>query len=330
MKGQNIQERPGTATPDGSELRFDFPALKIGTAEYEAGPTGCTVLHFQERANCSVDVRGGQPGLLGDYPYVDAICLAGGSLYGLEAASGVAAGLLEDRGGLVAPGKIAAVSGAIIYDFGGRDNAVYPDRALGLAALRAAACGVFPQGRHGAGRSARVGKFPAHTHLEAEAGGQGAAFAMVSGARVFVATVVNSIGVVVDRQGCVVRGLLDRETGIRRHPRDVLAAAAAPIHLPESADTAVTKNTTLTVVVTDQPMSALLLRQLGRQVHSSMARAIQPFHTSSDGDILYAVSTGTGTSAVDSFVLAEAASDLAWDAVLRAVGAQNLSADQVS
>ncbi len=66
-------------------------------------------------------------------------------------------------------------------------------------------------------------------------------------------------------------------------------------------------------------MTPLLLRQLGRQVHSSMARAIQPFHTPRDGDILFALSTATGTSGVDDAALAEAASDLAWDAVLSAV-----------
>ena len=320
MEDRGIQERREPGAVDGGELRFDFPALRIGTAEYEAGPTGCTVLHFHNGAHCAVDVRGGSPGLLGDYPRVDAICLAGGSLYGLEAASGVAAALLEDRGGQVGPGTIAVVSGAVIYDFGSRDNALYPDTALGLAAFRAAKPGVFQQGRCGAGRSATVGKFPAYPRLQSETAGQGAAFAMIGGARVFVATVVNAIGVVVDRQGRVVRGLLDVETGIRRHPRDVLVAA--PAHPPESASPVVTQNTTLTVVATDQPMTAWLLRQLGRQVHSSLARAIQPFHTPHDGDILFALSTGTGASVVDGCALAEAASDLAWDAVLSAVEAR--------
>ena len=301
-----------------SELRFDFPELRVGIAEYEAGPTGCTVLYLPDGADCAVDVRGGSPGLLGDYPRVDAICLAGGSLYGLEAVSGVAAGLLEDRGGTVGWGRIAVVSGAIIYDFGGRDNAVYPDKALGLAAYRAAHAGVFPLGARGAGRSASVGKFPNHPRFARETSGQGAAFARVGGARVFVATVVNAIGVVVDRRGRVVRGLREVETGLRWHPRDVLASGSASGQ--RSTTGSVTENTTLTVLVTDQPMSPLLLRQLARQVHSSMARVIQPFHTPRDGDILFALSTGTHRHQLDDAALAEVASDLAWDAVLSAVG----------
>jgi L-aminopeptidase/D-esterase-like protein len=123
--------------------------------------------------------------------------------------------------------------------------------------------------------------------------------------------------VVVDRDGQVVRGLRDRQTGERRHPRDVLqpttGAPAAPA--PASA----TENTTITLVATDHPLPPLLLTQLGRQVHSSMARAIQPFHTPRDGDILFTVSTGTSTASVNDWALAEFASDLAWDAVLAAV-----------
>ena len=84
---------------DGPELRFDFPGLDIGVAEYEEGPTGCTVLSFPGGpVPCSVDVRGGSPAVSSaGVDFVDAICLAGGSLYGLEAAAGVAAEELARR-----------------------------------------------------------------------------------------------------------------------------------------------------------------------------------------------------------------------------------------
>ena len=79
-------------------------------------------------------------------------------------------------------------------------------------------------------------------------------------------------------------------------------------------------NTTLTVVVTNVKLDSRLLRTLGRQVHASMARAIQPFHTLVDGDVLYAVSTNeVDDPAVDSIGLGVVASELAWDAVLAAV-----------
>ena len=38
-------------------LQFDWPAIRVGTAEYEEGPTGVTVIHFPHRALAAVDVR---------------------------------------------------------------------------------------------------------------------------------------------------------------------------------------------------------------------------------------------------------------------------------
>ena len=82
-------------------------------------------------------------------------------------------------------------------------------------------------------------------------------------------------------------------------------------------------NTTLSLVVTNAALAPDALRQLGRQVHSSLARAIQPFHTAYDGDVLFAASTGAvRDSALDPIALGVLASELAWDAALRAVGAE--------
>ena len=106
------------------ELELDFPGLAIGVAEYDDGPTGCTVFHFTRgRVQVVHDVRGGSPGIIGQPGIGDAICLAGGSAYGLEAACGVQAELLERRGFSTAWDDIAVVHGAIIFDFGRRANA---------------------------------------------------------------------------------------------------------------------------------------------------------------------------------------------------------------
>src|SRR5205823_5960189 len=51
-------------------------------------------------------------------------------------------------------------------------------------------------------------------------------------------------------------------------------------------------NTTISLIVTNQRVGTHELRQLGRQVHASMARAIQPFHAPTDGDVMFAVTTG--------------------------------------
>jgi 6-aminohexanoate-oligomer endohydrolase len=287
------------------ELTFEFPGLRIGVAEYEDGPTGCTVFHFTGGAMLERDVRGGSPGTFGDLDWVDAICLAGGSLYGLEACTGVAAELFEQRGYDTGWTAIADVTGAIIFDFGPRENAVYPDKELGRAALRAAREGSFPLGQRGAGRSATVGK--TFGFELAEPGGQGGAFRQVGETRIAVFTVVNAVGAVVDRDGNVVRGHL-APTGARRK-------------LVEGIESRVTGgNTTLTVVATNQKLDRWLLRQLGRQVHTSMARAIHPFHALTDGDVLFAVTTNeVENDALDSLTLGVVASELAWDAVLAGV-----------
>ena len=293
----------------GPTLTFDFPRLAIGIAEYEAGPTGCTVFQFDHGAVAAVDIRGGAHATLYTEALqdgegkLDAICLAGGSFYGLEAATGVAAELLAQRNYSPHWGNIALVSGAIIYDYGPRDNAIYPDKALGRAALKAARSGVFPLGPRGAGRSATVGKWLQKPY-RSEHAGQGGAFREVKGVKVAVFTVVNAVGAIVDRQGRVVRGSLDPRTGER--PR--VADAGLP---PQG-------NTTLTVVVTNQILGGWSLRQLARHVHSSMARAIEPLHTISDGDVLYAVTTNelAYDQGLNEYVLGVLASEVAWDAVL--------------
>lgn len=315
---------PPTArtTFDGPVVEFDFPGLRIGVAEYDEGPTGCTVLAFPAGARLATDVRGGSPGVLGTtYGQTDAICLAGGSLYGLEAASGVAAALLAERDHSTSFDRIAAVCGAIVFDFGGRDNAIYPDKALGAAAYHGAPSGNrqrFPLGARGAGRSTTVGNGFAFD--QGEPGGQGAAYRQIGPTTIAVFTVVNAIGAVVGHDGQVVRGHVNRATGER-----LSIAADLERRLANGGESTPARgNTTLTVVATNQRLDDYHLRQLGRQVHTSMARAIQPFHTEFDGDILFAVTTdAVENDTLSPVMLGVLASELAWDAVLAAVTTTN-------
>jgi len=123
---------------------------------------------------------------------------------------------------------------------------------------------------------------------------------------------VNAYGAIVDRAGKVVRGNRSAD-GRRQHAADVVSNTGAyyPPKEPRS------RNTTLTCVVTDRRLDALQLRSIARQVHTSMARAIQPFHSRWDGDILYACSTQAADDpALDEVSLGVVASELAWDAVL--------------
>ncbi len=296
-------------------IEFDFPAVRIGVATYEEGPTGCTLFYFPKRANYVVDIRGGSPGtiLLGNGEtgdsLLDALCFTGGSVYGLEAITGVYRELFEERGFSVGWQELARVIGAVIYDYRPRSNAFHPDLALGRAAYRSAAPGMFPLGRVGAGASATCGKILGESRWEVA--GQGAAFGDFGDVKLGVFTVVNPVGAIVNRSGEVVRGNLDRARGVRMH------ASAEIIGRGKFSEAAAAGNTTLTAVITNQKLNALSLRQLARQIHSSMSRAIQPFNTFKDGDVLVAVSTQEVEPArFNDVELAVIGSELAWDAVL--------------
>ena len=294
---------------DGPALEFDFPSFQIGVAEYDEGPTGCTVFIFSDDYLTAVDARGGSVGLSGEYEVNRAICLAGGSLPGMEAATGVSAALWSDGG--YSLDVFPLVSGAIIFDYGARDNRIYPDMALGEAALRAARPGHFPLGARGAGRSAGCGAV--FDFAQREPSGQGGAFRAVGEIKVAVFTVVNALGVVLDREGRTVRGMRDPRTGQRAQPGPELERRIAN---GEPTDPRF-GNTTLTVLITNQKLQLGDLTQLARQTHSSMARAIFPFHTLMDGDVLFAVSTGEAEAPqISVAALGMVASDLAWDAIL--------------
>lgn len=290
-------------------LEYDFPEIKVGVAEYKEGPTGCTVLYFPETVRAAVDVRGGSPSTFTTDNHnfsageriLDAICLTGGSVHGLEAVTGVTSELLAQSG--YSTSSMPRVAAATIYDFVGRDNAIYPDKQLGKVAFLTAQINKFPMGATGAGRSAKVGK--GYNHWET--GGQGAAFRQIGPTKIVVYTVVNSMGAIVGRDGSIVRGYYDIQTNSRY------------INLDHLMDDYVKKlgNTTLTVVVTNQKLPPVSLRQLSKQIHTSMARAIYPFHTIDDGDVLFMASTNeVDNPELNAGHIGLLASELAWDAVL--------------
>jgi L-aminopeptidase/D-esterase-like protein len=325
-------ERPGNHDVDlvvshasgSGDVGYDFDGVFIGTAEYAAGPTGATVVAIPAGARMAIDARGGAVGLTSGYEHhAHAICLAGGSIYGLAAGAGVQDELLRRQGNRVSVDDLRLVSTAVIYDFSARDNAVSPDAALGRAALLAVRPDRVAVGRVGAGVSASSGKVD---WSRTEFTGQGAAFGRFGNLKVLVVTVVNPVGVIVDRSGEVVRGNFSRATGERHESALDYAAALSEGRSPSTLD----GNTTLTVVVTNARLTDKELVHFGRQVHGSMHRAIQPFHTTHDGDTLFALTTDEvdlpphgsseqGANAVSSIALATVASDLAWDAVLSSV-----------
>src|SRR5262245_22678768 len=144
------------------EVTIDLPGVAIGVAEDPERTTGCTVLAFENPVAMATDVRGGRAAVIGgDYRGTKAICLAGGSLLGLEATTGVVAEIWEQSGRPVELGQILPVAGAVIFDWRRRSTFTYPDHAMGRAAFRAARTNRFPCGRRGAGCSATYNKFRA-------------------------------------------------------------------------------------------------------------------------------------------------------------------------
>jgi L-aminopeptidase/D-esterase-like protein len=317
-------------TIDGPSIDIDFPGLLIGTAEYDEGPTGVTVLYFPNRVKGAVDVRGGSPGTVNTdalrLGYEDhdmgAIVLAGSSWHGLSAITGVADEIRAMRTDSVTAPQIWGVAGAIINDIGSRITrrrftTVTADDRLGRAALRAAKTARFYIGAHGAGRFAMTGgSFGVN-----ETSGEGAAFGQIGPTKIAVFTVVNAAGLVVDRDGQIVRcraihwGEKCGSIRVRLKTRiDTLSRVAS------TSESVPSDNTTISLVVTNQKLPWYALNRLATQVHTSMARAIQPFATMGDGDVLYAVTTDeVDNPSLSLSNLGVAAGELMWDAILSSV-----------
>ena len=325
-----------TTSINGPILTFDWPAIEVGIGSYEDGPTGLTIIRFPHRASLVVDSRGGAPGTVNtdalrlgySARFTDAVVFAGGSSYGEEAITAVATGLKDEGIRSGDWGNLAFVTGAIIYDFGGRRlNEIYPDKRLAWATLQAMRPGVFPLGAQGAGRMAMQGGFfgcDAHS-------GQGGAFRQVGSVKIAAFVVVNASGAVTDRNGRLVSchraaswGALTSTSELMEHVPASLGENWIAPDAAAGSEAPATKNTTVSLIVTNQKLGYAGLQRLAIQVHTSMARAIQPFSTASDGDTLFAASTQEVDSRdISPEALATLGGEVMWDAVLASVPDQD-------
>lgn len=255
--------------------------------------TGTTVVLVPSGATAAVDVRGGGPGTretdaLDPRNLVDrihAVCLTGGSAYGLAAADGVVAYLEERRLGVqVGPEPhevVPVVPAAVIFDLGrGGRFGNRPDAAFGRRATSAARASSVARGAVGAGTGARAGGLQ---------GGVGMASMTIEvpddvSVTVAALAVVNASGTAIDAS----TGLPWAEMpGLRRPSaahRAALAAAIAPT--PQAL------NTTIGVVATDADLSRAEVGRLAIAAHDGLARAIRPAHSLTDGDTVFGLATG--------------------------------------
>ncbi|WP_213958350.1 P1 family peptidase [Variovorax sp. dw_954] len=271
----------------------DVAGIEVGHFSDTRRPTGCTVILTREGAVGGVDVRGAAPGtretdLLAPGNLVErvhGVMLAGGSAWGLAAAEG-AVRWLEERGvGMdVRYGTLPIVPAAVLFDLPMGDPRIRPDAAAGYAACQAASREAPAEGNVGAGSGALVGKLFGIDR--AMKGGIGTASVTVAGVTVGALVACNALGDVIDPDtGQVVAGALTADGRTLLDTRRALLRGELP--QPLLAGT----NTTLGVVATDAVLTKVQANRLAMVAHDGLARSINPVHTMSDGDTLFALAT---------------------------------------
>ncbi|MEJ6000374.1 P1 family peptidase [Paucibacter soli] len=298
----------------------DVAGLKVGHFTDQRRPTGCTVILCEQGMVAGVDVRGAAPGtretdLLRPENTVDrvhAILLSGGSAYGLDAASGVMRWLAERGHGLrVGPACVPIVPAAVLFDLWLGDPLVAPDAAAGYAACVAARAAPPLQGSVGAGTGATVGKL--FGTERAMKGGIGTAAVRVNGITVAALVAVNAVGDVIDpATGQLLAGARDAQGRLLGSARAMLQGFAPTQLLSGSA-------TTIGVVATDAQLSKAQACKLAQMSHDGLARSINPVHTPSDGDVMFALASGASGREADLTLLGTLAAEVTAQAVLNAV-----------
>jgi len=283
--------------------------IEVGHHELEGLPTGCTVVLAREGAVAGVDVRGSAPGtretdLLDPENTVErvhAVVLSGGSAFGLAAADGTVRFLEEAGIGYrVGPFRVPIVPAAILFDLGVQGpGAVRPGADCGYRAAAGADSEPVRRGNRGAGAGATVGK--SRGMSRAMKGGIGSAsLSFADGLVVAALIAVNAVGDVVDpADGGVIAGVRRDDGTLADSRRLLLEQRSTPGSRPdgESGGTLAGANTTIGVVAVNAPLTKAEANKVAEMAHDGLARAIYPVHTPSDGDALFALSTGQGPEA---------------------------------
>lgn len=317
------------ASPENAETPPDIAhgltavaGLEVGHFELAERPTGCTVVLAKSGAVAGVDVRGGAPGSrelalldpVQTVQQVHAVVLAGGSAFGLDAASGVMR-YLEERGIGFNTGRatVPIVPSAILYDLGiSAKSHPRPDAESGYQAALAASSGLVAEGSVGAGKGATVGKLLGMER--AMKGGLGSAAIRLEGGLTIGALVVaNAVGDVVDPEtGQLVAGARTADGRGLADQRDLLRRGALLRPMPA-------QNTTLGIVATNARLSKVEATKVAQMAQDGLARTLYPAHTPWDGDTIFALSTGRHDGPVDVLTIGALAADRVAEAILRAV-----------
>jgi L-aminopeptidase/D-esterase-like protein len=314
----------------------DVRGIEVGHAQDEEALTGCTAIICHRGAVAGVDVRGSAPGtretdLLDPVNLVEkvhAVVLAGGSAYGLDAASGVMRYLEEKKIGFnTGVAKVPIVPAAILYDLNVGRADVRPDPAMGYRAAASASSDRPAEGNVGAGTGASVGKMFGGS-LSMKAGVGTASIDIGGGVVVGALVAVNAWGDVIDPQiNEIVAGLRSGKVG----PLRVGKRRVGQLSDPTFADTlammktpvgrgvlslASRANTVIGVVATNAKLTKAQATKVAQMAQDGVARTIRPAHTMLDGDVIFALATGARKADISS-IGAFAAEAMA-EAILRA------------
>ncbi len=281
-----------------NNLLTDVPGVRVGHADDTAIASGVTAVIFDRPAVAAMDVRGGGPGtregalldLANTVETIDAIALAGGSAFGLEAGGGIQAFLAEQGRGLEVRGAlIPIVPGAICFDLLNGGNKKWgrfaPYRDLGFAAATAAKAN-FALGSVGAGLGATTANLK---------GGVGSASAKTDdGTTVAALAVVNAVGTVTIGEGpwfWAAPFEIEGEYGGRGWPAS-FTPDMLKMRIKGGASATAVENTTLAVVATDAILTKPQAKRLAMVAQTGFSRAIYPVHAPMDGDVVFAAATG--------------------------------------
>ena len=281
-----------------NNLLTDIAGVRVGHAHEAALASGATAIIFDRPAVAAMDVRGGAPGtregalldVANMVERIDAIALSGGSAFGLETGGGVQAWLAEQgRGFAVRGAVIPIVPGAICFDLlngGNKDWGRFsPYRDLGFAAAAAAGTS-FEIGSVGAGFGANTANLK---------GGLGSASARTTGGvKVAGLAVVNAVGTVTVGDGpwfWAAPFEVSGEYGGRGLPASFTSDMLA-MRIKGGPAANASENTTIAAVVTDALLTKAQAKRLAVMAQTGFARAIYPVHAPTDGDVVFAASTG--------------------------------------
>ena len=298
----------------------DVLGIRVGQAQNEEARTGVTVILADgEGATVAADVRGAAPGTRetdlcrpeNTVEKANAVVLAGGSAFGLGAATGVMEYLEKQNIGVdMGVCHVPIVPAAVVFDLMNGSAHVRPDAAMGMAACEAASKQV-EQGAVGAGTGATVGKMiPGAIPMQ---GGVGtASIRLAGGVTVGAIVVVNACGDVFDIRDGKPLGCGHLPDGTPVLCEQMITAA-----LPDQAG----KNTTIGVVATDAKLTKAQAQRMATCAHDGYARAIRPVHTQMDGDTIFALATGEAEGTAHPVQLCAAAAEAMARAINNAIAA---------